>query len=313
MLTFVRAASALGDLIRKNAEAIKEKNDEAIQHLTQTDSVVVQQSHTSKQQWRLFTCDAKTEEYCEIVFRMEGILVASQLVVGNNIGSFPTAKVANLSQRVKIVGLGCPSFNDALQQTKIVQAAFERHFGCPIAWNVGDELTDGFLNISANYLTRINGIDDLEVVAVGEGIDPFSTLSKFKAAGLVHTIDNVVKYYRKSVDANGAVIYDTIVPANFRIGDIVEARASATVVASKHGALKIHFHLHTLILHDAQFSKVRFRHFVRGERVKATPKVESKKRLRKLRAAIDEDLDVGEARKKLKQMSVSDDMDDVAA
>lgn len=106
----------------------------------------------------------------------------------------------------------------------------------------------------------------------------------------------------------------------------MEARASATVVASKHGALKIHFHLHTLILHDAQFSKVRFRHFVRcgnylpayfqiaeEKRVKATPKVESKKRLRKLRAAIDEDLDVGEARKKLKQMSVSDDMDDVAA
>ncbi|KAJ7781442.1 hypothetical protein B0H16DRAFT_1710647 [Mycena metata] len=236
---------------------------------------------------------------------MEGILATSDLVVGSHVGSFPVAKAANLSQRVKIVGLGCQAFNHALQQTKIIQGAFERHFGCPItAWNVGHDLSDGFLNISANYFTRSNGTDGLEAVPAGDGVDPFSTLPKFKAAGLMHTIDNVVKYYKKSVDAKGEASYDKIYPGTFRVGDIVEARASATVIRGKQRALKIHFHLHTLILLDPQFSKA-----AEDKRVKAIPLAGSKKRLRKRRATVDEDLDVGEARKRLKELAVTDSDD----
>ncbi|KAJ7716878.1 hypothetical protein B0H16DRAFT_1740963 [Mycena metata] len=268
-------------LVYKNAQALSLKNDLAIQHLTnvQTDCLVVQQCDPSKKMWKLLAYDATTEEY--------------------------SAKAVNLSQRVKLVGLDCQAFKLALQQTKLIQGAFEHHFGTQVtAWNVGDDLSDGFLNISANFFTRSNGTDGLEAVAVGEGVDPFSILPKFKGAGLVHTIDNAVKYYRKSVDANGAVFYDKIFPGNFRVGDIVEVRASATVVSSKHSALKIHFHLHAMILHDARFSKA-----AEEKRVTANPPFETKKRLRKKGAAVDEDLEVGETRKKLKQLAVTDDMD----
>lgn len=36
--------------------------------------------------WKLLAYDATAEEYCEIVFRMEGVLVTADLVVANNIG-----------------------------------------------------------------------------------------------------------------------------------------------------------------------------------------------------------------------------------
>ncbi|KAJ7714283.1 hypothetical protein B0H16DRAFT_1742755 [Mycena metata] len=296
-------------LVYKNAQALSLKNDLAIQHLTnvQTDCLVVQQCDPSKKMWKLLVYDATAEEYCEIVFRMEGVLVTADLVVANNIGRRVSrqAIVLSLTTRVKLVGLDCQAFKLALQQTKLIQGAFKRHFGTQVtAWNVRDDLSDGFLNISANFFTRSNGTDGLEAVAVGEGVDPFSILPKFKGAGLVHTIDNAVKYYRKSVDANGAVFYDKIFPGNFRVGDTVEVRASATVVSSKHSALKIHFHLHAMILHDARFSKA-----AEEKRVTANPPFETKKRLRKKGAAVDEDLEVGETRKKLKQLAVTDDMD----
>lgn len=101
----------------------------------------------------------------------------------------------------------------------------------------------------------------------------------------------------------------------------MEVRASATVVSSKHSALKIHFHLHAMILHDARFSKVsKLLRIIsmashneiqaaEEKRVTANPPVETRKRLRKKGAAVDEDLEVGETRKKLKQLAVTDDMD----
>ncbi|KAJ7132000.1 hypothetical protein C8R46DRAFT_1235775 [Mycena filopes] len=298
------AGIALDATIRKGATAVTEIDDTAIQHLSnvQMDHLVVQQTDLTQKMWRIMAFDSSTQDYCEVVFRIEGILASVDLVATSNMCE--PKKAANLSQRIRLIGLNSAEFNDAIRQTKVIQGFFERHFGSQVStWNVGDELGDPFINISANYFTRANTEGTAVSIELGDGVDPFGILRKFKTSGLIHTDDNQVKYFRKIIEADESVQYVTIFPGNLRVGDIVEGRASATVVGGKNGSLKVHFHLHSVILHNSKFSKAAEELRIRDDRVPVALKRPRRK------GAFIEDKDVGAVRKKFRQMTVVDSED----
>jgi hypothetical protein len=79
---------------------------------------------------------------------------------------------------------------------------FERHFGTKVdAWTVSDNVYGDYLNASSRFLTRTSDEPHAEPVDFGDGVDPHGFCKQFAGVGLIHTIDNVVKYYKLQDDS----------------------------------------------------------------------------------------------------------------
>ncbi|KAJ7045241.1 hypothetical protein C8F04DRAFT_1174205 [Mycena alexandri] len=299
------AVEALDEVIQGGLAYVAAKEDAAIQHLSAVDldRLIVKQNSTNNKMWHLMSTTPDGSPDCEVVFRVQGILAAVDLVANHKFTKCKPDRAAGLSQRVKLIGLDSPLFQNALRQTLLVHSAFERHFGRSVnSWNVGGETADGYISLSSNYFTRSTPSAAAERHEPADGVDPFGVLQHFEKIGLVHTKENVVKYFRKYMSKDGvAEIYGAF-PGNFRVGDIVEARGSVTVVSAKNSTLKVHYHLHSVILHDARFSKIAEDLRAKVVRRAIVPSVLVRKG-----EFIDEDEDVGQTRKRLKELAVTDD------
>ncbi|KAJ7698917.1 hypothetical protein B0H17DRAFT_926895, partial [Mycena rosella] len=91
-------------------------------------------------------------------------------------------------------------------------------------------------------------------------LDPTGDLEKLKTDQLIHSQDNVVRYYKCDLETESesvsAVTYPTAIPGMFKIGDIVEMQASLITRSTCQHKIKVMCRLHVLTLLDNSFTRV---------------------------------------------------------
>ncbi|KAJ7462651.1 hypothetical protein B0H11DRAFT_1735092, partial [Mycena galericulata] len=161
-------------------------------------------------------------------------------------------------QQVTLTGCGSEKFEAGVLNTKELHGLYTRYFQSDVAKLPGTNASgEPSLSASNRYLTSLQDEPYAVNIGFGAGVDPLGHLQSFVGSSLVHTSENVVSYYRTSIDAaTGKTVYDTAFPANFRVGDLVEIQASAIAFQGKNQSMKLHCHLRALTLLDSAFSKV---------------------------------------------------------
>ncbi|KAK2459290.1 hypothetical protein APHAL10511_008692 [Amanita phalloides] len=86
-------------------------------------------------------------------------------------------------------------------------------------------------------------------------VDPSGILAALAGDDFFHGEQNVVKYYNRKIVQGGAVKYEAIAPVRFRVGDIVEAKATLMLVPIREGRFKLTAVLRSLTLLDTSFAQ----------------------------------------------------------
>ncbi|KAK0438271.1 hypothetical protein EV421DRAFT_1906806 [Armillaria borealis] len=102
-------------------------------------------------------------------------------------------------------------------------------------------------------------------VPLMEDIDPNGVLARLAGVNLIHTEDNVVKYFRGMLDGKKKR-YIPARPQVFRLGDIVEAQCLVVFVKSKGGGVKMKLILRALALVNCEHAMVSHQNTQREER-----------------------------------------------
>ncbi|KAK7012660.1 hypothetical protein R3P38DRAFT_3209270 [Favolaschia claudopus] len=300
------AADALQLVVSAQLDVVKNTSTNAVQlvNLLQTDNLVVQETgNKQKPIWRLgiMNSDGAIEE--ELSIRMHGILTRVDLTAGS-LFRCDAAKVANLCQRIEIVGLNSQLFTEAIQNVVALHSAFERFFGPDrvIPVNVGDSYSGHRMICTCLYLSKA-GPDSAPEVPFGMGVDPLGELAKYRKSGLIHTSENQVTYFRSADDGNAGSKHDTVYeafPASFRAGDIVEVQGSVIGFATKSQKIKTIFQMSSLtLIHSTQSKEAE------KARAKAGPPSLPAVTLKRKKWHEQEDREVVKTRRKLKDLDIS--------
>ncbi|KAK7044304.1 hypothetical protein R3P38DRAFT_3176562 [Favolaschia claudopus] len=298
------AADALQQIVYAQVNADRNTPTNAVQHanILQTDNLVVQETgNKQKPIWRLgiMNSDGAIEE--ELSIRMHGILTRVDLTAGS-LYRCDVAKVANLCQRIEIVGLKSQLFTEAIQNVAALHSAFERFFGPDrvIPMNVGDSYSGHRMICTCLYLSKA-GPECLPEVPFGMGVDPLGELAKYRKSGLIHTSENQVTYFRSADDGDAGhdTVYEAF-PASFRAGDIVEVQGSVIGFATKSQKIKTIFQMSSLTLVHSTQSKD-----AEKARSKAGPPSLPAVTLKRKKWHEREDREVVKTRRKLKDLDIS--------
>ncbi|RDB30758.1 hypothetical protein Hypma_005840 [Hypsizygus marmoreus] len=206
--------------------------------------------------WRLVH-NAKNGEKEEIVFSIQGSVVAKDLPPIMEKPRMSTTKYRYLRQSITISGLGTPTFEDALRSTTEIYGAFDRTFreGELESWGPSGGESDA-LEASNRYLTPRRDAPGVTSVPFGEGVDPKHVLLAMAGNDHVHTEDNEVLYYSRRTDKEGNNVHVSVGPQTFRVGDLVEVQLSFVVVPLKGDKYKMLAVLRSIALLDGQFRQV---------------------------------------------------------
>ncbi|KAK7032198.1 hypothetical protein VNI00_013372 [Paramarasmius palmivorus] len=179
--------------------------------------------------WRLVTNPREPEE---VVFKIQGVIVFSELPpFTKQLGKKASAAV--LRQGITLTGFGSQAFEDGINGIKIADLLLRRNVpqldSTPLSCT--DEL-DGHqaLHLSNRYfLSRrlANGETSVDLDPV---VDPYGILKKVGGTDFVHTAENIVEYEKVKKADDKEIIFESISPAVFRVGDVVEAQFTLMMV-----------------------------------------------------------------------------------
>ncbi|KAJ7270201.1 hypothetical protein C8J57DRAFT_1508245 [Mycena rebaudengoi] len=213
----------------------------------------IQRTGGKKKTWRL-----GPNEQDELVICMQGIISKLELQPGN-VTKFGSNSAVNLTQSIEIVGLGGPNFQRCVEVSHSIHQFYAQNFvGVNMSrWDVDDNTYGVKLKLATRFFTSTLEEPKAVAVPLQPGTDLLGVLQKFEGSHLVHTSENVVRYYRKAVDPKTQDnVYDVTFPGTFKIGDIVEVHGSLVAFTTKKGKeMRMHFGLHSVTLLDASFSK----------------------------------------------------------
>lgn len=182
-----------------------------------------------------------------------------------------------MKQSVRITGLGGDDFKRAIQGLAKLGAFMGENLehGDIENWKSDRFRTWQALDISNRLFTLQNSEGDMSPVPFAVGVDPEGILASIAGDKWVHTEDNAVMYFKLGTRHDGkpkSVVFDLIIhelthifhrytpikPADFKIGDLVEAQFSPLTVR-RRGKNEVHSFklvLRALTLLDDVYSKV---------------------------------------------------------
>ncbi|KAF8324385.1 hypothetical protein F5887DRAFT_1086610 [Amanita rubescens] len=224
----------------------------------------VYQSNTDSKTWHIVHKKDNIEmvdpkELEELVVSIQGIIWKQDLPPFVQEIRRPTQNRKRfLRQSVTLTGCGTPTFEQGLKTIMDVQALFDRH----IPANKIDECTfidkcDKHLGIhlTNRYFTPRWESPAEEAVPFTTDVDPSGILAALAGHDFFHGEQNIVKYHDRQIVQGGAVKYETISPVRFRVGDIVEAKATFMLVPIREGRFKLSAVLRSLTLLDTSFAQ----------------------------------------------------------
>ncbi|KAK7054464.1 hypothetical protein VNI00_003662 [Paramarasmius palmivorus] len=182
--------------------------------------------------WRITSQSAEGNSE-ETVFTVQGIIVQCDLPpILRGFGKHTTAR--NIQQRVVITGLDQPTFLSAIEGLNRVNMFLRRHIRedtlPEIHSNAGDHYT---IEVTNRYFTSQRFAANETHVPFPESVDPKGHLERLKTATFIHTTENDVSYYERTVSDNGKQKFKEIDPSRFRAGDIVEIQLTLTLAETQ--------------------------------------------------------------------------------
>ncbi len=113
-------------------------------------------------------------------------------------------KLRFLSQSVTITGVGSELFKESMEALKDLRQRGERDFkqGQLEEWRPEQFQGDDAVELSNRYFTTRNRAVYQTSVPITHVIDPNGVLRRVAGDNMVHTEDNVVKYYRGYMDGH---------------------------------------------------------------------------------------------------------------
>ncbi|KAJ6536053.1 hypothetical protein B0H19DRAFT_963133, partial [Mycena capillaripes] len=208
--------------------------------------------------WRLCRKDTEDDVQDEIVVRVQGILTKNNLVP-KNVHSCSPAKAQFLSQHAELCGFRSTTFQESMAKLTTVHEIFQQHLvGINITPLVehADERSDT-LGANNRIFTLRSDAPTEQDNSFQVGVDPMRLLSRFKAGGLIHAPENIVKYFKKPSNDDDNYEYEPFFPGGFKVGDIVEMQVCFIAVASGRAGVKMTTRLQALTLLSNEFSMVR--------------------------------------------------------
>lgn len=244
-----------------------------------------------------------------------------------------------MRQGVQITGVGTSSFAQSIQTITKLFSLMSRGFqeNDMHAWKPDTFMTHTAVNIYNRYFYNSRDCPDQANTPLGDTIDPDHYLAGLAlAAGVIHTLDNQVEYFKATPEKKSVYNLSSIScfyndhnqhtnrliktnPSSFRLGDIVEALFTIVVIPVKHKKHQMMLVLRALTLLDTHHTMVSTRdNYRQRPNVLPNPQIAQSKRLNnissstghttalplKRKACYDEDEEVQQVRKGIRNMSV---------
>ncbi|PBK65102.1 hypothetical protein ARMSODRAFT_978521 [Armillaria solidipes] len=183
--------------------------------------------------WRIVCQNADDGTLEEMVFTITGALMQKE-------------KTRFLSQSVQLVGLGSNMFDNVVAAIKEIQVMGEREFR-------EGEMEEWKPTMAKEFVT-VDLTNDEEGIPISQDVNPAGILAKMAQHRWIHTEDNVVRYYRGTLDDEGKKRYVPAKPQMFRVGDIVEVQCSLVFMKTNEGAVRMKLILRALALVNSNHS-----------------------------------------------------------
>ncbi|KAF8326445.1 hypothetical protein F5887DRAFT_1084538 [Amanita rubescens] len=179
----------------------------------------------------------------EVVVTIQGVLWQHDLPPFTETIRRQTAnRTRFLRQTVTLTGFGTERFEKCIKTIGKIQSIFERHIPedklqeSTIIGNCDEHLGLHFTN---RYFTNKHHEPYAQQIPFTSDIDPSGILAGLVNNNFIHCEQNEVKYYNRQMDIKDAIKYETIAPVRFRVGDIVEVKATLMLVPLRGGMYKL--------------------------------------------------------------------------
>ncbi|KAJ7024536.1 hypothetical protein C8F04DRAFT_1270230 [Mycena alexandri] len=253
------AAIALEQLSIERRERSKQFKD-ALPHLADIEagSYSVVESGAARKNWKLCIQEEDEEVATEIVFTLQGVLSKANLVP-KQIRDCRPNNIIKLSQYAELSGLGTKLFEDGMANTSIIHDNFAQHFGggTPVfPWIPATGPTGTIFSANNRLFTLKIDSPTEQSTEFEPGVDPVGMLERLKTRDLFHGPENIVKYFKMSVDDDsGEIKYLPTVPGTFKVGDLVEMQGSFVAIMTTQNQIKVTTRLHALTALDNSLTK----------------------------------------------------------
>ncbi|KAM6493760.1 hypothetical protein JOM56_010121 [Amanita muscaria] len=197
----------------------------------------------------------------EVVMDIQGILHQYVLPPFNNEISASSKQWKYLRQAVGLTGLGNPNFESSVKGLINIYAMFNRFVPADkLQANTSVDVygEHSAINCSNRYFSSRKDHPSSKHIPFSKNVDPKGILTRAVGSVYFQTEDNVVSYYERSQESNGAINYKPIPPVLFREGDVVEAQITMMLVPLKGGQFKLTAVLRCLTLLDSTYSRESF-------------------------------------------------------
>ncbi|PBK91041.1 hypothetical protein ARMGADRAFT_933168, partial [Armillaria gallica] len=220
--------------------------------------------------WRLARGPKDSKGIDGVVFMATGALIHIDLPpnVDEQNDRGMRNKIRFLNQSVTIAGMGSELFQDSIDTLKELHQRGEREFkqGQLEEWCPGQFQGDDAVEMVNWYFRPQTKSENQTSVQLSSDINPKGVLRWMAGDNMVHTEDNIMKYYKKvskrqysvnNIMTKSDQRYAEAKPQMFRTGDIVEVQCSIVFIKGKAGVVKMKLILRALALVNCKHSMVR--------------------------------------------------------
>ncbi|KAJ2911705.1 hypothetical protein MD484_g8709, partial [Candolleomyces efflorescens] len=169
-------------------------------------------------------------EAAEVTVRVPGILCSKMLPpVTRPLGVKSRKHVRNLRQFVRLTGLGLIAFDELAGKIEEINAKFRESLptGDQVQGLVLQEYEgEVALDMHSRYFTDRAAVPGLKHIPLHDDVDPLHILEGLRGPHFIHAPENEVQYCRKVCGEGDNVRYQSMTPANFGEGDVVEAHVA---------------------------------------------------------------------------------------
>ncbi|KAL6301047.1 hypothetical protein BKA93DRAFT_709713, partial [Sparassis latifolia] len=163
------------------------------------------------------------------------------------------SKLFRATQSVKLMGLGSPTFAEAVKGVIAIHQLFAQHLdkGMLIPWSPIREHDELVLEFSNWYLSFMRDMEDDNEILIGNDIDPFGIL-RSRIRDETYLTNNVVQYFERITRLSGETSIVVIKPSVIQEGQLVELQVTFCTVPTSKGRMLMLSKLQSICILDCQ-------------------------------------------------------------
>ncbi|PBK98154.1 hypothetical protein ARMGADRAFT_921188 [Armillaria gallica] len=162
-----------------------------------------------------------------------------------------------LSQSIMITGFNSMTFDDTINALEIQHTGeWEFHQGQLLEWTPNQLQGYNMLELSNRYLRSWSKTKQETGIPINNDVDSKGVLTQLAGNTMIHTEENIVRYYRGILQTLTGTRYMMTKPHTFRTGDIIEAQFSIVFVKCKGNNMKMKMILQAIAMVNCEHMMV---------------------------------------------------------